>query len=110
VGLTEPGVEFIARQVPAEPENRDVMREAVGEDEIPVLVREDGDLPRGDAEILAWLDHAYPERGESAQHRVKALDEAGCRHGSNAAAPEQRSISPPMRALNEPPIGARPAG
>jgi glutaredoxin len=40
--LTERGVDFIAKQVPAEPEDREDMRRETGHDSIPVLVLEDG--------------------------------------------------------------------
>jgi glutathione S-transferase len=69
--LTELGLDFVARQVPADPERRDAMREAVGDDSIPVLV--DGDLVlHGDEEILAHLDRAYPEVSDAGRHRAKA--------------------------------------
>jgi glutathione S-transferase len=86
--LTELGIDFIARQVAAEPENRDAMRRAVGEDEIPVLVCEDGAILSGDDAILAWLDDVNLDRGESAQHRIKALDKAGLPARSNRGAPQ----------------------
>jgi glutaredoxin len=85
--LTELSVDFVARQVPAEPENRDAMRRAVGKDEIPVLVRADGSTLSGEDEILAWLGSTCTERAESEQHRAKALDKAACRRVTNTAPP-----------------------
>jgi glutaredoxin 3 len=72
--LTELGLEFVAKQVPAEPSERDEMRRAVGVDEVPVLV--DGDqVVRGDEDILAYLDERYEERPDAAAHRAKAREE-----------------------------------
>jgi len=72
--LTELGLEFVARQVAAEPEERDEMRRAVGSDSIPVLV--DGDqIVRGDEDILAYLAERYEPRADAAAHRAKAREE-----------------------------------
>jgi glutathione S-transferase len=63
--LTELGLEFVARQVPADP---------VGKDEIPVLV--DGDqIVSSDDEILAYLGERYEERPDAEAHRSKAREE-----------------------------------
>jgi glutaredoxin len=52
--LTELGLDFSARQVPADPADREEMRRAVGSASIPVLV--DGEeVVRGDEDILAYL-------------------------------------------------------
>lgn len=75
--LTELGIDFVARQVAAEPGDREAMRAAVGEDEIPVLVREDGSTLVGEDEILPWLDGVAAAAGQEEQHRAKALDKAG---------------------------------
>ena len=75
--LTELGVDFVARQVEAEPRQRREMRRATGEIEIPVLVREDGSVLTGEDEILPWLDEQFDERPDAAAHRAKALDKAG---------------------------------
>ena len=72
--LTELGLEFVARQVPAEPSEREAMRKAVGEDEIPVLV--DGDeVVSGDEDILAYLGERYEDRPDAGAHRAKAREE-----------------------------------
>jgi len=68
--LTELGLDFLARQVPAEPEERDEMRSATGTDEIPVLVSE-GAVLRGEEEILPWLER-FEERPDADEHRQKA--------------------------------------
>jgi glutathione S-transferase len=72
--LTELGLDFVAHQVPAEPEERDEMRRAAGDDSIPVLV--DGRrILLGDDEILAYLDAAYEDRADADAHRAKAREE-----------------------------------
>ena len=72
--LTELGLDFIALQVPAEPEAREDMRATVGDDEIPLLV--DGDqVVRGDEDILAYLDEHYEQQPDAAAHRAKAREE-----------------------------------
>jgi glutaredoxin len=64
--LTELGLEFVARQVPADPADRQEMRRTVGKEEIPVLV--DGEqVVGGDEDILAYLD--------AGAHRAKAREE-----------------------------------
>jgi glutaredoxin 3 len=72
--LTELGLEFVARQVPADPADREEMREAVGEDGIPVLV--DGDqIVSSDDDILAYLGERFEERPDADAHRSKAREE-----------------------------------
>jgi glutaredoxin 3 len=72
--LTELGLDFIARQVPAEPAEREAMRRAVGGEEIPVLV-DGGLIVRGDDEILGYLAEQYAERPDANEHRAKAREE-----------------------------------
>jgi glutaredoxin len=54
--LTERQLDFVARQVPKEPDERDEMARAVGTREIPVLVTDDGRMLHGEEEILPFLD------------------------------------------------------
>lgn len=75
--LTELGVDFVARQVEAEPDRRDALREATGTDEIPVLVTETGEKLAGEDEILPWLERAHDDGPDTREHRAKALDKAG---------------------------------
>ncbi len=72
--LTELGLDFVARQVPAEPAERDWLRTEVGDDEIPVLV-DDGHVVLGDEDILAYLDERYDQRPDADAHRAKARQE-----------------------------------
>ena len=74
--LTELGVDYVARQVPVDRDDRAALRAATGESSIPTLVTEDGRAIAGEEEILAWLDSAYEERPELVRrHRAKALTE-----------------------------------
>ena len=70
--LTELGVDFVARQVPVEKEDRDGLREATGADAIPVLVLENGRAIVGEAEIEDYLERRFEETPESEAHRLKA--------------------------------------
>jgi glutathione S-transferase len=72
--LTEFGLDFVARQVPADPAEREWMRDELGGAELPVLV-DDGHVVRGDEDILAYLDERYEPRPDADAHRAKARDE-----------------------------------
>lgn len=73
--LTELGVDFVSRQVPAGRGERDGMERATGGRSIPALVFDDGDVVAGDDEIIAALDRRFPEPPDAAVHREKALEE-----------------------------------
>jgi glutaredoxin 3 len=72
--LTELGLDFTARQVPAEPGDRDAMLHATGTTEIPVLITDDGAILKGEDEIKPWLDR-FHERDDAGEHRKKASEE-----------------------------------
>ena len=72
--LTELGLDFVARQVPAEPGERDALRGAAGTNEIPVLVTDDGEALKGEEAILPYLDR-FHERADAGRHRAKAREE-----------------------------------
>ena len=75
--LTELGVDFVARQVPADPDARDEMQQAVGSREIPVVRLPDDTLLDGDDdEIVAALRARYSEAADAAEHRQKAAEKA----------------------------------
>ena len=69
--LTELGLDFWLRQVPANPDEREAMKQHVGTEEIPVLVTDDGDRICGEDDILEYLARFAPGRDEEA-HRDKA--------------------------------------
>jgi glutaredoxin len=73
--LTELGIEFVARQVEADPDERAALRKLSGETSIPVLV--DGDTVVTDPDrIVAYLDERHEFRPDAADHRAKAIEEA----------------------------------
>lgn len=72
--LTELGLDFVARQVPADPEERDRLEELAGTKEIPVLVDDNGEAHCGDDDILDFLE-GFDERPDARQHRAKAREE-----------------------------------
>lgn len=69
--LTELGLDFTARQVPAEQRDRHRMERQVGTRDIPVLLAF-GEVVRGGDEILAWLDERFDELPDAGRHRAKA--------------------------------------
>ena len=73
--LTELGVEFVARQVAAEREDRDEMEDAVGTREIPAVRLPDGTALTGDTDaIIEKLRSRYPEPAGAGEHRDKAAE------------------------------------
>ena len=69
--LTELGMDFTARQVAAEPGDRDDLKRVSGTNEIPVLVTDDGEAFSGEAAILGFLEQ-FDERPDARRHRAKA--------------------------------------
>jgi glutathione S-transferase len=74
--MSELGVDFIARQVEAEPKDRKAMKDRTGEDETPVLLVDD-EVITGEEKILKYLDAHYEAQPDADTHREKALDKAG---------------------------------
>jgi glutathione S-transferase len=72
--LTELGLDFTARQVAADPDEREELKRRAGTDEIPVLVPDDGDPVCGEDDILAYLGR-FGERDDADDHRAKAREE-----------------------------------
>jgi glutaredoxin 3 len=72
--MTELGLDFTARQIPADPDERDEMKRRVGTDEIPVLVPDEGEPLCGEDDILEYLDR-FDERDDADAHREKAREE-----------------------------------
>jgi glutathione S-transferase len=70
--LTELGLPFVAMQVEPRPEDRDELREASGDDSIPVLLTEDGEAIGEAVAIIAWLDEHYAEPDTARGHRAQA--------------------------------------
>ena len=72
--LTELGLDFTARQVAADPDERNELKERAGTSSIPVLVPNGGEPVCGEDDILAYLERFTP-RGDAAAHRAKAREE-----------------------------------
>jgi glutathione S-transferase len=73
--FTELGVSFVARQVPADPADREELRRRTGGDEIPTLVAEDGTVVAEDADqIIDYLDRRYSERADAGEHGRRAAE------------------------------------
>ena len=74
--LTELGVDYIARQVEAEPDDRKTMKDRTGENETPVLLVDD-EVIAGEDKILQHLEKHFEPRPDADAHRQKALEKAG---------------------------------
>jgi glutathione S-transferase len=72
--LTELRLDFWARQVAADPEERTQMQQHVGTSEIPVLVPDDGEPLCGEDDILEYLS-GFDEAADAEAHREKAHEE-----------------------------------
>ena len=70
--LTELGVPFLAMQVEPRPKDREELREASGDESIPVLLTEDGEAIGDSDEIIAWLDEHFAEPETARGHRAQA--------------------------------------
>jgi glutathione S-transferase len=70
--LTELGIDFVARQVQVERQDRHALAAATGVRSIPVLVTEDDWIVAGEESIHAYLDCRFEETPESEAHRRKA--------------------------------------
>jgi glutathione S-transferase len=72
--LTELGLDFRARQVAADPDERDELRRVAGTNEIPVLLADDGATHCGEDDILEYLGR-FDERPDADEHREKSREE-----------------------------------
>jgi glutaredoxin 3 len=73
--LTELGLDFVARQVPADRVERDEMERATGGRSIPTVVFDGGDVVAGDDDIIAALDRRFSEPPGAGAHSEKAVEE-----------------------------------
>jgi glutaredoxin 3 len=69
--LTELGLEYVARQVPVERDERYELQTATGQRSIPALT-DRGRIVVGEDAIVDHLDARYPEPPEALAHRAKA--------------------------------------
>ena len=70
--LTELGVDYLARQVPVEKDDRILLRDRTGADSIPTLVTPGGETLVGEEPIVAYLDGHEPVPADARVHRLKA--------------------------------------
>jgi uncharacterized protein len=76
--LTELGLDFVARQLEPEPEQRARLRSLTGTEKMPVLETEEGELFLGTREIFRYLETREPWEYADA-HRQRFLDHADAR-------------------------------
>jgi glutathione S-transferase len=74
--LTELGVDFIAKQVPARREDRTDLRRATGTDRVPVLIVDGGPPLAGSDAILRYLADRFEKPADARVHRAKAREHA----------------------------------
>jgi glutathione S-transferase len=72
--LTELGIAVTLRQVAADPDCREELRNVAGTNEIPVLVGSGGEVRCGEDAILDYLGE-FDERPDVDEHRAKAREE-----------------------------------
>lgn len=70
--LTELGLDYVVRQVPADKRKRSDLLSATGTDSVPVLVADDGTVLDGEERILAYLGEHYLEPPGAWMHRARA--------------------------------------
>jgi glutathione S-transferase len=70
--LTELGVDYVARQVPVEKNERSALVAATGTDTIPALVAGDGAFIVGEDAICLYLEAQLTEPAGAEEHRIKA--------------------------------------
>lgn len=71
--LTERGVDFIARQVPANRPDRREMQERTGDNSVPVLVAGDRVISSFE-EIVTFVEQNHPAKEDSGAHRERYAD------------------------------------
>jgi glutathione S-transferase len=99
--LTELGIDYIARQVPVERDDRLLLRERTGSDSIPVLVASDGEVVVGEDAITGYLDTRELAPAEARAHHLKAekarrrylQEECECSQPATPSAPQPTSRS-----------------
>lgn len=72
--LTELGVDYVARQVPPDRDDRDELERVVGSRGIPALVLEDGTAISETDRILEHLDTTFDPGPEAERHHARAAE------------------------------------
>ena len=70
--LTELGVDYVIRQVPADRRKRQDLIATTGSDTVPVLVTDGGQALEGEDRIIAYLGEHYLEPRGAWMHRGRA--------------------------------------
>ena len=70
--LTELGLDYVGKQVPADKRKRAELVAATGTDTVPVLITDDGTILDGEERILAHLGEHYLEPRGAWMHRARA--------------------------------------
>ena len=90
--LTELGIDFVARQVPADPAERDVLEFHTGVRTVPVLMFEDGAVIIGTERIVDYLDN-LPDQSDAEAQREKA-HRALCKQCAEVASSHECDSTP----------------
>ena len=94
--LTELGLDFVARQVPGDPAEREALELRTGVRTVPVLMFEDGSVLVGTERVLDYLDN-LPARADAAVHREKA-ERSLRRRCAEVASSDECASTPSSRA------------
>lgn len=70
--LTELGIDYVVRQVAADPAKRELLVELTGASSVPALVVDDGTAVVGEVDIVAYLDERFEEPAGAWAHRARA--------------------------------------
>ena len=70
--MTELGIDYVIRQVPADREQREALRTAAGVDSVPTLLADDGSVAAGEEAIASYLAGRFEEPIEAEAHRLRA--------------------------------------
>jgi predicted GNAT family acetyltransferase/glutaredoxin len=102
--LTELGLDFVAKQVEAWPENRASLQAELGTDQIPTLVTDDGSVYVGTRRIFEHLE-SYESPPEAAEHRRRFEEHLPARErdvaGKLLARFRKDHAGPPVEAVPE---------
>jgi predicted GNAT family acetyltransferase/glutaredoxin len=101
--LTELGIEFVAKQVEAWPEDRATLRAELGTDRIPTLVADDGSVYIGTRRIFEYLE-SFESPPEAERHRRRFAEHLPARRRDVAG----KLLSRFGKDHAGPPVEARP--
>jgi glutathione S-transferase len=93
-GLTELGLDYVSRQVPAQREARIALRQAVGAETIPALRHTNGAVIVGADKILAYLGEYIVESPEAEAHRQGRSSSAAATSRTSATARKRSDVDP----------------